>query len=381
VLALALVSGLSVCVSAPCSPLAPAAYDSWSLKVGVAPRPADATADVSGVSFGLIGDRTARIRGLQLGLIYAQTDDELRGVQTAIGVNFADGTFVGAQVAGGVNFASVGRGVQLALGLNVAGRMRGAQLAIVNDAEDGRGVQAGLHNTGIRVAGFRIGLTNRAEEVRGVQVGLVNGTGTIEGVQVAVVNVARRTRGIQIGVVNICERDEGESLAVLNLVKDGVHEVALYATDTMLSNVALKLGGRHVYTALLAAFHPGDAPAPGTPQLVRASRRIGLGLGVGWHQRLQLGRVEALDIEVSGLGLRAQLDESWRNTPVLWSLRAGIKVRLFEPVALLAGLAANATVATGGGDADVGPGVAEAVIRSGDATTRIYPGAFVGLQL
>jgi hypothetical protein len=350
------------------------------MKVGVAPRPADAAADVSGVSLGLLGDRAARMRGLQLALVYAQTDEELRGVQTAIGVNFADRTFVGAQLAGGANFAAAGRGVQLALGVNVAGRMRGAQLAIVNDAEDGAGVQAGLFNKGISIDGFRIGLTNRAEEVRGVQLGIVNGTGTIDGVQVAIVNVARRTRGIQIGLINICERDEGESLALLNLVKDGVHEVALYATDTMLSNLALKLGGQHLYTALLAAYHPGDGPTPGAPQLVRGSRRIGLGLGVGWHQRLQLGRVEALEIEVSGLGLRAQLDESWRNTPVLWSLRAGVKVRLFESVGLLAGLAANAAVATGGGDANVGPGVAEAVIRSGDTTTRIYPGAFVGLQ-
>jgi hypothetical protein len=66
---------------------------------------------------------------------------------------------------------------------------------------------------------------------------------------------------------------------------------------------------------------------------------------------------------------------------VLWSLRAGVKARLFAPVGLLAGLAANAAVATGGGDANVGPGFAEVVIRSGDTTTRIYPGAFVGLQL
>jgi hypothetical protein len=381
VFALALVSGLSFCAAAPCSPQAPSAYDSRSLKVGIAPRPADAAADVSGVSFGLLGDRTARTRGLQLGLVYAQTDDELRGAQVAIGMNFADRTFVGAQLAGGANFASAGRGVQLALGLNVAGRMRGAQLAMVNDAEDGRGLQVGLLNTGIRIDGVRLGLSNGAEEVRGIQVGLVNGTGTIEGVQVAVVNVTRRTRGLQIGVINVCERDEGESLALLNLVEDGVHEVALYASDTMLFNVALKLGGRHLYTALLAAYHPGDGPAPDTSQMVRGSRRIGFGIGVGWHQKLRLGRVEALDIEVSGLGLRSQLDEATRNTPVLWSLRAGVKVRLFQPVGLLAGLAANAAVATGGGDADVGTGFAEAVVRSGDATGRIYPGAFVGLQM
>ncbi len=380
-LALVLGAGLSFCVAAPCAPQAPSAYDSRSLKLGVAPRPADAAADVNGVSFGLLGDRTARMRGLQLGLVYAQTDEELRGAQMAIAVNFADRTFVGAQLAGGINFASAGRGVQLALGANVAGRMRGAQLAMVNDAEDHRGLQVGLHNTGLRIDGLRVGLTNAAEEVRGVQVAIVNRTGTIEGVQVAIVNVAGRTRGVQIGVINICERDEGESLALLNLVKDGVHEVALYATDTMLSNLALKLGGRHLYTAFLAAYHPGDGLAPGVPQLVRGSRRIGFGIGVGWHQRLQLGRVEALDIEVSGLGLRAQLDESLRNTPVLWSLRAGVKVRLFEPVGLLAGVAANVAVATGGGDANVGSGFAEAVVRSGDATARIYPGAFVGLQL
>jgi hypothetical protein len=392
-----LLSGLNFCAAGtvPCSPASSPAHQERALKVGVVPSPADAATDVRGLSLGLLGDRIVRLRGVQLALVYALADQEVRGAQLAIAVNFAYGTLAGMQLAGGANFADEVRGVQLALGINVAGRLRGAQLAILNDAADGRGVQAGLFNKGSRIDGLRVGLTNRADEVRGLQVGILNGTGVSEGVQIAgvnvtgdasgvdigLINVTRRARGVQLGVVNVTERGEGESLALVNLVKDGFHALALYTSDTMLTNLGLKLGDRHLYTALLVAFHPGDDTSPAMPQFGRGSRRIGFGVGAGWHQPLALGRIEALEIELAGMGLRARLDESWRDIPVLWSLRVGVVVRLSERVGLLAGGAANVAVATRERDADVGLGVAEAVFRSGSATTRVYPGLFVGLQL
>jgi hypothetical protein len=364
--------------AAPTSPPPPAAD---SLRFGLVPRPADGSARVHGFSFGLLGDRAAAIRGVQLSLFYADAAQELHGVQLAGGFNFVDAGFRGVQLAGAANFATDGRGTQAAVGFNVAGRFRGVQLALGNQTDDGKGLQIGVVNRAARFDGAQVGLTNGAEEMRGVQVGLVNAAGSTSGAQLGLVNVAREASGFQLGVVNLAAHQDAESLALLNLIGDGIHELALYATDTMISNLAVKLGGRHLYTALVAAYHPGDDLAAGPTRFSRRSRRFGVGLGVGWRRPLDRGRLEAIELEAIGTALRSHLTDGWRDPPFVGSLRAGIAVRLSSSFALLAGLSANVAVGTGGDDADVGLGLAEISATTGQATIRIYPGLFVGVQI
>jgi hypothetical protein len=386
--------------AAPAAPSAPPPGPRVSFRLGIVPSATDGATTVRGFSFGLLGDRAVQLDGFQLSFFYAQIDEELLGAQLSAGFNFADGSFRGAQVAGGANFARAGRGLQAAAGFNVAGRLVGAQIACGNDVEDGRGLQIGLINKAVSVDGARAGLANYAGQVRGAEVGLVNGSGEASGVQLGVVNVAgeasgfqlgavnlaRQAHGFQLGVVNLALSSDGESLALVNLVGDGVHELALYTTDTMLSNVAVKLGGRHLYTALVAAYHPGSAAGSGQERLARDSRRIGFGLGAGWRAPVHAGRLEALEVEAGALGLQSTATATtraagnWRDRPLLLSLRAGVVVRLVAPLSLLAGLALNAAVAGGGRDADVGLGFAETVTRAGGTTVRIYPGFLIGVQ-
>ena len=58
---------------------APAAHTQTPVKLGFIPRDADATTDVTVLSFGLLADRAARLRGLQLSIGYNQTDEAMNG--------------------------------------------------------------------------------------------------------------------------------------------------------------------------------------------------------------------------------------------------------------------------------------------------------------
>jgi hypothetical protein len=195
-----------------------------------------------------------------------------------------------------------------------------------------------------------------------------------------VVNVARESRGFQFGVVNVAERDDGESFALVNLIGNGIHDVALYASDTMLSNLAVKLGGRHLFTSLTFAYTPGDELAAGPARFERDSRRFGFGFGIGWRAPVALGRLEAIEIEANSLNMHSDFSD-WEDTPSLSSLRATAVVRLAPTLTLLAGAGANVAVATGGRDLDVGLGLGEYTGHSGETTVRVYPGVVLGLQL
>ncbi|HVV49482.1 MAG TPA: caspase family protein, partial [Polyangia bacterium] len=251
---------------------APAAepHETTSVKAGFVPRGADGRTDVDGFSFGFVADRAARLRGLQLSLAYNQVDADLHGLQLTTGANLT-GELAGAQLAVAANVARRGgHGAQLAAGANVVdGDFHGWQAAAGGNVVDGdfhgwqtaAGVNAttgrfsGLQSAaGLNVADDGSGLqlsggANVARTFRGAQIGVVNVAGRGDGFRLGVVNVARETRGFQLGVVNVAARDDGESFALLNLVGNGIHDLAVFGTDALLSNVGLKLGGRHLFTS------------------------------------------------------------------------------------------------------------------------------------
>ncbi len=170
----------------------------------------------------------------------------------------AGGELRGAQIAAGLNLAKRTRGVQIAAGANYATRLDGAQLAPLNIARSGTGTQIGVANVAGEGAGARIG----------------------------VLNFAARNHGFQVGVVNIAAHDDGESLALLNLIGDGIHEASVYATELMVTNFGLKLGGRHLYTHLIHRLPTGRRPR-GRP---RALHTLQPALGVRRGSRLALPR-------------------------------------------------------------------------------------------
>lgn len=375
-------------------------HELTSIKLGFFPRGADARTDVDGFSFGFVADRAASLHGFQLTLAYAQVDEWLWGTQLSVGANLDLGDLHGMQAAVGANIVrGDARGAQFASGANVVtGQMRGFQAAAsvnvvatemhglqaaagVNLARTGRGAQlAGGVNFAESFSGAQIAPINVAGRSDGLQLGVVNYNENARSLRLGVVNLGGHTDGFALGVVNIARHDDGESFAILNLVGNGIHDVSLFSTDLLLSNLGLKLGGRHLYTLFALGYQPGDDLAPGPEHFVRGDRRWGVGLGVGWRFPLKVGRLAYLELEASNLELRSSLDH-WDTAPEIASLRVQAGIRLMQRMTLLVGAGANVAWGIGGRDADLGLGLPESVSRSGGTTVRVYPGFLVGLQI
>jgi hypothetical protein len=402
-------------------------------KLGIVPREGDEHIDVDGFSFSFVGDRAGHVSGLQLALGWVESQGGIRGVQMAIGasiargesrglqmaefVTWSDGSFRGVQMGGiaavsrgetrGLQMASIVdyatgsysglqmagvvdyvagpfNGVQMAgVADYVAGPFRGLQMAGVTSVTQGeaKGVQmAGAVNVADDVTGLQLSPVNVARNQRGMQMGVVNVADEGTGFRFGVVNVARKSRGFQFGVVNVAKEADGESFALLNFIGNGIHDVAFYATDSMLTNMVFKLGGRHLYTSLGAGYQPGDSVPSGTTSLSRGDARWASIFGLGWRFGLHAGPLTALELEANGMTVY----RAWGATgdaPSLDTLRLTGRVRLTSYASLLVGVGANVVVAQKGSDLDLSLGGPEAVMHSGQTTVRIYPGFLLGLQI
>jgi hypothetical protein len=382
---------------------APGPEPTTAFKLILFPRASDAQANVHGFSFGFVADRSRRVHGFQLALAWAQTDEHLHALQLAVGGNLVRGRFEGAQIAAGINVVKgTGYGAQIAAGGNIVdGSYDGAQIAgginSVSDkmdgtqiagganwVEEGRGVQiAGGVNLAKRFDGLQLAPVNYAGEAKGSQIGVLNTSIFANGFRLGVVNVAGTSKGFQFGVVNVSKRHDGESFALINVIGDGIHNLSLFTTDTMVSNIGFKLGGRHLYTNLTAGYQPGDAVTTndtGAMTFTNSSRRFGTGVGIGWRFPLERGPLSFLELEAHWL----QVHPAWKwidDAPGVASLRLQTALSLAPHFALIAGAGVNVAVGINGRDVDFGVGAVQSVYRSGDTTVRIYPGVLLGLQI
>jgi hypothetical protein len=324
---------------------------------GLVPFGGEGEIDVHGFSSSLIADRVGRFSGVQLAPGISQSLHSSRGVQLSAVANVVEGDLQGVQVTGAVNLSDGNvRGAQLAGGINVAGRAVGLQLAPVNLAGTTKGVQLGLVNVAWRRA---------------------------SGLQLGAVNVAPRSRGFSFGLVNVAREHDGEALGLLNFIGNGIHDVAVYATDTMLTNASVKLGSRHLFTSFSIGYTPGAklAAAPGPAILTSDSRRLGLGLGVGYRFELDFGWLQFMEIEATGMAVQSELDFSQGDVPLLTAARVIVGVDLTRQLTLIGGVTENVSIAVNGRDLDLQRGGPEKVFRSGNTTVRMYPGLLLGLQL
>jgi Caspase domain len=408
-------------LAAPSTAFSPARVPLHAVPVhlGLVPQEVDATVDVHGLSFSLIADRVGGLSsGLQLSMGANVADQFMRGTQLTIGANILRGPGRGAQLAVGFNFdADPFHGAALAAGANVAladftgaqltaganwveGPMAGAQLAAgVNVARGGghgaqlagglnlaslrwRGAQlAGGANLANDISGAQLAPINLASSSSGLQLGVANLANDETGAQIGVINLARRSRGFKLGVVNFANSHDGDTLGLVNIVGNGIHDVAVYATDSMLSNVALELGSRHIYTSYIFGYHPGDELAGAGPdQFHRGTRRIGYGLGVGYRQLLDLGRLRFLTIEGSAMSIMPELTTA-NNAPLWATTRALVGIEIYRGLTAIVGLSYNATIAWDGKDLAIGTGFLETVSHSGTTTIRQYPGLLFGFQI
>ena len=141
----------------------PAAADTGVLKLSLWDKTAIATPantqDITGIDFG-IGSTSAAVTGLQMDLLFAQTEYELSGVSTAWIISMAN-------------------------------EVRGVQLAMLTKAKNLQGAQLGLANLNRQsMTGVQFGFFNQAEYANGLQLGFVNYAKTIDGLQVGILNIA-----------------------------------------------------------------------------------------------------------------------------------------------------------------------------------------------
>ena len=216
---------------------------------------------VNSLSLGVLASHAGRVEGLALAFGGNWVDRELRGIEVALGANYA-GQVKGLQLALAGNVAGGSmRGIQAAVGVNVAaGEMVGAQLSsgINIAAGETRGLQA---SPGLNIAPGMVGLQassgiNIVSRLEGAQLSLLNVGGDVRGAQVGLINVARRMKGLQLGLINVASEADGANIGLLSLVGNGQHHVQVWGSDLSMTNVALKLGGKHFHTLFTLGLRP-----------------------------------------------------------------------------------------------------------------------------
>ncbi|MFP2906190.1 LA_2272 family surface repeat-containing protein [Pyxidicoccus sp. 3LFB2] len=364
---------------------------------------------VNTVSIGLVATHAKRVDGLAMSIGGNWVTAGLRGAQLAVGANVSQGPVTGTQLSVGGNVAggdffgiqsSVGvnvvrgmmEGAQLTVGANtVAGAVNGAQMSVGANVATGsvRGAQlgVGLNVAGGPVVGLQAAVgANVASEMSGLQMSsgvsyarhisggqlsLINVGGQVNGAQVGLVNVAGRVKGAQVGLLNVAGHTEGESVGLLSFVGNGQAHVQVWGSDVSLTNVGLKLGGRHLYTLLTAGF---------TPALDGESRRYVLGAGFGGH--IPLGRFY-VDVDVVGSTVHSRriFEESEH---VLGQLRLMAGWQVARRFAVFGGVTANTLVSWDEDerweDLGIGPEWRE-TSDGGRTVVRTWPGLVAGVQL
>ncbi|HEX5745163.1 MAG TPA: caspase family protein [Archangium sp.] len=285
---------------------------------------------------------------------------QVEALQLAVGANVAAGSVWGVQVAAGGNVTggSFG-GIQGAAGLNVTrGDFAGLQGAVGGNVTGGavKGVQWAV--------GF-----NRASDVTGVQAALLNVGGDVTGVQLGLINVGRVVTGVQLGLVNVSEEVKGVPVGLLSFEKKGQFHVELYGSDIQLTNLAVKFGGKYLYTALLGGIGPDDR-----------LERFSLGMGLGLH--LPLGERMWLDGDVAGSTVLRVRDPFGGSANVLGQGRVMLGVQLFERFAFFGGPTYNVYFAGSEGDRyklTTLPSREEWLSES--TTVRYWPGVQLGIRM
>jgi hypothetical protein len=169
---------------------------------------------------------------------------------------------------------------------------------------------------------------NRAESVAGVQMALLNVSGDVTGAQVGLINVGKVVKGAQVGLINVAEEVRGVPLGLLTFEEKGQRHLELYSSDVQLTNLAVKFGGRFVYTTLLAGIGPDDR-----------LDRYSLGLGFGVH--IPLGPRLWLDLDMAASMVHA-VKQPFRGQNVLGQTRAMFGVQVAKHFAVFGGPTYNA---------------------------------------
>jgi hypothetical protein len=342
------------------------------------------------LALGVVNGGT-ELEGIGLALVGNLYKAEMWGAMGALAVNVAGGDVNGLQAAGAVNVAggrlngvqgSVGGNIasgdvemgQFAAGFNIArGNVQGGQGAVGVNVTGGSftGVQmGGVNITGGDFTGVQGGVgLNTASNVKGLQFAAINVGGDVTGGQVGLINVARVVRGGQLGLINVSEEVHGVPIGLLTFEKKGQLHLELWSSDIQLTNVAVKFGGKYVYTTVVAGMGPDDR-----------LQRFSLGLGFGGH--VPIGSRLWLDMDVVGSSVRRMRDPLASGANLLAQTRLMLGVQLFERLALFGGVTYNAYFAWSEADRYTLTTVPIVQRRplGGEGTVDYWPGVQAGVR-
>ncbi len=342
------------------------------------------------VQLSVLGGRTAYVHGLDVASVFSLTDVQMAGVQASGVFNKVGGSVYGLQAGGVFNQVDGGiRGIQSAgvwnrAGDDSGGIQVGGVFNLVNGNFDGiqgagvfnhlsgrgAGVQvAGVANiTGGSVAGIQgAGVFNSASEISGLQVaGIFNKANRVDGLQAAgLVNVAGHVNGVQFGLVNVADSSDFP-IGLVNIIDDGIMDFGFYASESLLTSMMFRSGGRNFYTIINVGLD-----APKEPWIWTT--------GAGLGGRLALfGPVYAnLDIMSSQLFKAFSVEDQHKQ---LAQARLWLEVDLAGAISLFGGATYNFMFYDEGGTI-IDPPWTTREYKAGGFSIKEWPGFFGGVKV
>jgi len=319
-------------------------------------------------SFNIIGGYIGEVRGAELGSVFNLVQDNFQGAQFGGAINAVGGNFTGFQASGAVNIVGGDlTPVQASGAVNlVLGTVKGVQLGAVNITSRLQGAQFAAVNIADRAIGAQFAAVNITRAMKGFQVAAVNLSDGFEGFQLGTVNIAQQAKGFQLGVVNIADAMDGEALGVVSAVGNGRHSLCLWADETALLNLGVKLGSKSIYNVFALGMHVLDS-------------RLYAGYGLGGQMRQE---PFFMDVDVTGYSVLENFEE-WRGQPLdfLGKLRLAAGWQVFPKMAIVAGPTLNVFTSM----VQDGRGVPYYDLtlfqfHTGNFWLRAWPGFLVGVQ-
>lgn len=223
------------------------------------------TGQIKGVEIGtILNINKYNMHGIQIGMININKGD-MKGFQLSPGVNWTEGEGVGASFSFWFTYQK-GRytGLQFSWFVNInKGDLRGGMgshlLNLVQ--KDMYGIQWALGPNVVlgETRGIQFSWTTNitSKYHNGFQLApLFNYAGESDGFQLGAVNVAKKSGGFQIGLINYSGDSAVVPIGLVNIVPNGYNKIEVWSNELTSFNLALKTGGRQVYSIITVGVNP-----------------------------------------------------------------------------------------------------------------------------
>jgi|GEM_PF-1481346 len=225
-------------------------------------------------SLNIFSGKSAKLRGVEVGLIWNYASEYMNGVQICGIMNTVIEDSYGVQLAGFLNVnASEFYGFQLAGLANFTGSIFGTQASLLtNSCEKLYGFQiAPLLNTALeKSVGVQLGFVNISMNMLSSQFGFINTAGDMKGLQFGFANGALNVKqGFQIGLFNICKENKGVPIALFSYVDNVPVRYNAWVDELPSINIGLISGNKYITNRLFIG------------EFVNSSESHALGWGAG----------------------------------------------------------------------------------------------------